>query len=265
MRRRKPKGILISAAVGVLIAGAFALAGCGGGQQGADTSDATSAAPVESSAPAEASASVEPSSAQAETSAAPAITAVDYMVLVNKQHALPAGWEEMLQSHIVTMQNSEGGDVVVEQKAYDAYLALKADLEQEGVYIDLDSAYRTAADQQRIIDDFNEQYGEEYTRTHVALPGCSEHESGLALDLYLIIDGKEVDENEDMERYPEIWEKIHAKLAEHGFILRYLPGKEDITGYSPEVWHIRYIDDPVIAKEIMDSGITFEEYMGVAD
>ena len=129
MRRRKPKGILISAAVGVLIAGAFALAGCGGGQQGADTSDATSAAPVESSAPAEASASVEPSSAQAETSAAPAITAVDYMVLVNKQHALPAGWEEMLQSHIVTMQNSEGGDVVVEQKAYDAYLALKADLE----------------------------------------------------------------------------------------------------------------------------------------
>ena len=99
----------------------------------------------------------------------------------------------------------------------------------------------------------------------MALPGCSEHESGLALDLYLIIDGKEVDENEDMERYPEIWEKIHAKLAEHGFILRYLPCKEDITGYSPEVWHIRYIDDPVIAKEIMDSGITFEEYMGVAD
>ena len=102
-------------------------------------------------------------------------------------------------------------------------------------------------------------------KQYVAVPGFSEHHTGLALDLYLIIDGKDVVLNEDMVQYPEIWEKIHAKLADHGFILRYLEGKEDITGYSYEPWHIRYIDDPAVAKEIMDEGITLEEYLGVAE
>lgn len=63
-------------------------------------------------------------------------------------------------------------------------------------------------------------------------------------------------------QYPEIWAKIHAKLADHGFILRYLDGKEAITGYSYEPWHIRYVNDVTIAKEIMDKGITLEEYLG---
>ena len=62
--------------------------------------------------------------------------------------------------------------------------------------------------------------------------------------------------NEDMVNYPEIWEKIHAKLADHGFILRYLEGKEKITGYNYEPWHIRYVDDAGIAKEITDKGLS---------
>ena len=81
-------------------------------------------------------------------------------------------------------------------------------------------------------------------------------------DLYLNIDGEDVYLNEDMVQYPELWAKIHAKLADHGFILRYLDGKEDITGYSYEPWHIRYVNDVSIAKEIMDKGITLEEYLG---
>ena len=102
-------------------------------------------------------------------------------------------------------------------------------------------------------------------KQYVAVPGYSEHHTGLALDLYLNIDGKDVVENEDLVKYPEVWEEIHAKLAEHGFILRYLEGKEDITGYSYEPWHIRYLDDPAIAAEITDKGETLEEYLGVAD
>ena len=158
------------------------------------------------------------------------------------------------------MTNSIGDDVEVEKKAYDAYLQLKAELEKEGVYVDLDSAYRSVADQQRIMDEFTERYGADYAKKTVATPGYSEHHTGLALDLYLIIDGQDVVENEDMVEYPEIWEKIHAKLAEHGFILRYLDGDEHITGYAYEPWHIRYLDDAAIAKEITDKGITFEEY-----
>ena len=180
------------------------------------------------------------------------------MVLVNKLHSLPDWWESVLET--VHMTNSIGDDVEVEAKAYDAYLELKADLEKEGVYVDLDSARRSVADQQRIMDEFTKKYGAGYAKKTVAQPGYSEHQTGLALDLYLIVDDKDVVENEDMVEYPEIWQKIHAKLADHGFILRYLEGDEHLTGYAYEPWHIRYLNDVDAAKQIASKGITFEEY-----
>ncbi|MBR2836473.1 MAG: M15 family metallopeptidase [Coriobacteriales bacterium] len=196
-------------------------------------------------------------------SLSPEQSSIDYMVLVNKQHKLPDDWEDKVE--IVSFTNSEDWDVDVEVKAYEAYLKLKEDLEADGVYIDLDSAYRSVAKQQRVWDDFTVKYGEEYVKQYVAVPGFSEHHTGLALDLFLIIDGNGVYENEDMVTYPEIWEKIHAKIADYGFILRYLPRKKIETGYSCEPWHIRYLDNPAVAREIMDAGITFEKYLGELD
>lgn len=187
------------------------------------------------------------------------ICPIDYLVLVNKKNPLPETWEDDVE--IVHMTNSLGDDVEVEKKAYDAYLKLKDALAEEGVFIDLDSAYRSVAAQQQIAESFTERYGEEYVKQYVAVPGFSEHHTGLALDLYLNIDGVDVYMNEDMVQYPEIWAKIHAKLPEFGFILRYLEGKEDITGYSYEPWHIRYIDNVELAKEITENGLTFEEYL----
>lgn len=185
---------------------------------------------------------------------------IDYMALVNKTHPLPDDWEEKLET--VHMTNSVGDDVEVEKKAYDAYLELKAALEAEDIHVDLDSARRSVADQQRIMDEFTEEYGADYAAKTVAKPGYSEHHTGLALDLYLIIDGKDVVENEDMIVYTDIWAKIHSKLADYGFILRYLDGEEHITGYGYEPWHIRYIDNVDTAKEITSKGVTFEEYLG---
>ena len=188
---------------------------------------------------------------------------IDYMALVNKLNPLPDGWEDSIET--VTFKNSVGDDVEVEKKAYDAYLDLKADLEEEGIYVDLDSARRSVAEQQDIMDRFIEEYGEDYAKKTVATPGYSEHHTGLALDLYLIVDGEDIVKNEDMIQYPEIWAKIHEKLADHGFILRYLEGKEHITGYGYEPWHIRYIDDVDKAKEIMADGVTLEGYLGAVN
>ena len=185
---------------------------------------------------------------------------LDYLVLVNKENKLPDNWEEMIKT--VSIKNSLGDDVEVEEKAYDAYLELKDDLEKENVYVDLDSSRRSVAEQQKIWDDFTVKYGEDYTKRYVAVPGYSEHHTGLDLDLYLNIDGVDVYENEDMVEYPEIWAKIHEKLAEHGFILRYLEGKESITGYGYEPWHIRYVGSADTAREITEKGITLEEYLG---
>ena len=189
-------------------------------------------------------------------------TGINYKVLVNKLHKLPSNWEEELDTFSFT--NTVGDKVVVEKKAYKAYMALKKELKKEKVFVDLDSAYRSVKEQKRIMNDFIKEYGEDYAKKTVAQPGYSEHHTGLALDLYLIIDGKDVTENEDMVQYPGIWKQIHEKLAKHGFILRYLKDKEQITGYGYEPWHIRYIDDPLSAKEIMDRKETFENYLGAA-
>ena len=147
-------------------------------------------------------------STSATVAAAEQAEAINYLALVNKLNPLPEGWEDALET--VHMTNSIGDDVEVEKKAYDAYLLLKEDLEKEGIYVDLDSARRSVAEQQRIMDDFTEKYGADYALKTVAQPGYSEHHTGLALDLYLIIDGKDVVENEDMIQYPEIWETIHS-------------------------------------------------------
>lgn len=225
------------AAAAFLLAGSLVLVGCGASapQPTQDTSQAT------------------------EQTADQKATSIDYMALVNKLNPLPDGWEDALET--VKMTNSLGSEVEVEKKAYDAYLALKADLEKEDVHVDLDSARRSVAEQQKIMDDFTKEYGADYAKKTVATPGYSEHHTGLALDLYLNIDGKDVYLNEEMVQHPEVWTKIHAKLAEHGFILRYLDGDEHITGYGYEPWHIRYLDDVDIAKEITEKGITFEEYV----
>jgi len=189
----------------------------------------------------------------------PVVKKIDYLVLVNKTHQLPAYWEDALKTVFTT--NTVGDDVEVEYKTYAAYLKLKDAMAKEGVYIELDSGRRSVAEQQDIWDRYMIKYGEEYTVNTVAVPGYSEHHTGLAVDLYFIMDGKIVYYNEDLMKYPEVWAKIHAKLADYGFILRYLEGKEDITGYSYEPWHIRYIDNVAIAKDITARGITLEEYL----
>ena len=195
-------------------------------------------------------------------------SSIDYLALVNKLNALPAGWEDALRT--VTVTNSVGDEVEVEEKAYAAYALMKADLEEnDGIYTELDSARRSIAAQQDIMDRFIVKYGADYAAKTVATPGYSEHHTGLALDLYFRIkneDGSFTDVyyNEDMEKeeYTGIWNRIHEKLADYGFILRYLQGEEHITGYRYEPWHIRYLDSVDIAREIMSRpGMTLEEYL----
>ena len=192
----------------------------------------------------------------------------DYLVLVNRLHPLPEGWEENLDTVMTT--NSLGDDVEAERNTYNAYLRLKEDLEKNcGIYLELDNGYGGVATQQEIMDDFTKRYGADYAAKTVAPPGCSEHHTGLALDLYFRIkaeDGSYTDVyyNEDMtkDEYLELWETVHAKLADYGFILRLPEGREHITGYGYEPWHIRYVNDVDLAKEITAEDITLEEYLG---
>ena len=230
-------------------------------------SAAMAESPVERRETAPGEAAALPEDAQAASQA----NGIDYLALVNKLNPLPDGWEDALETVHVT--NSVGDDVEVEKQAYGAYSALKADLEQnDGIYLELDSARRSVAAQQDIMDRFTEKYGADYAAKTVATPGYSEHHTGLALDLYFRIPGDDgeftdVYYNEDMMKpeYEGVWSAIHAKLADYGFILRYLKGKEYITGYGYEPWHIRYVGDARIAREIMARpGMTLEVWLGAA-
>lgn len=183
-----------------------------------------------------------------------------YMALVNKTNKLPVNWTENIE--LETAKNSMGEEYQVEKKTLAHFNALREELLKEGIDIELDSTYRTVEEQQDLWERFEKEYGIDYVKKYVAVPGYSEHHTGLVIDICLKKDGKVIDENDDMIAEKEIFAKIHSRLAKHGFILRYLDGKEHITGYNYEPWHLRYIDNVKVAKEIMDKGITLEEYLG---
>lgn len=182
----------------------------------------------------------------------------DYLILVNKQNPLPDDWSERIDT--VHCTNSLGMDLEAEITAYEAYLKLKEDLENDDIIVDLDSALRTKEMQEQIAADFTKEYGEEYTAKIVAVPGYSEHHTGLALDLYLNVNGEDIYFNFEMMEYAPLWEKIHQRITDYGFILRYPREREHITGYVYEPWHIRYVGCEA-AREIHDQKLTLEEYL----
>lgn len=184
-----------------------------------------------------------------------------YLVLVNKSHILPADWEKRV--NLITVKNSLGEELMIEHDTYQQYELLREELLKESIQIELDSVYRSIEDQQNTWDWFLSEYGEQYTRDHISPPGFSEHHTGLAIDVFVMKDGKQIRENEEMVADTEDFAKIHEMLPKYGFILRYLPGKKDITGYDYEPWHFRYIGYKNIAKEITEKGLTLEEYLGV--
>ena len=190
----------------------------------------------------------------------------DYLVLVNKYSKLPDDWEKNV--NLVSTKNGFDQDIKLEKETFEKYKELKKALEKDGVSIELDSVYRSVKEQQKIWDDWSKdpEKGPEYVKKYVAVPGYSEHHTGLAVDIVIRKDGKIIEENDDMIAEREIFAKVHKKLADYGFILRYLEGKDDITGYAYEPWHLRYIGSKKIAKEIMNNNLTFEEYLeGVKD
>ena len=190
---------------------------------------------------------------------------IDYLVLVNKYSQLPDDWEKNIE--LVDAKNAWDEDIQIEKEAYEQYKKLvkevNKDLEKYNTTIELDSTYRSVKAQQELWDEWSEdpEKGIEYVRKFVAVPGYSEHHTGLAIDICLKKDGELVYDNDEMIAEREIFSKIHKKLSKYGFILRYLEGRDDVTGYAYEPWHLRYVGSSEVAKEIMDKEITFEEYL----
>ena len=172
-----------------------------------------------------------------------------YLLLVNSTHPLPDDWEAPA---LIEMPGGE----TVDARIYEPLSQMLADAADEGLEPFVASGFRTRTEQQGFMDEkINEYrsqgYGESEARAlaedWVALPGTSEHELGLAVD----INGASYD--------LYIW--LQQNSWRYGFIQRYPEDKTDITGISHEPWHYRYVGKEA-AKEIYESGLCLEEYLG---
>lgn len=163
-------------------------------------------------------------------------TYVQGVLIANKSYSLPADYAPGLDSTTESQFN-----------------ALSVAAAQEGLNIYLSSGYRSYDYQKKIYNNYSSLYGADTADTFSARPGHSEHQTGLAIDVNSIDDS--------FAGTPEaVWLENHAH--EYGFIIRYPKGKESITGYKYEPWHIRYLGKDT-ATAVYNSGLTLEEYLGV--
>ena len=136
-----------------------------------------------------------------------------------------------------------------------ALLKLIDDMQTAGYAISSQySGFRSYDTQADLYQNYVNRDGKEAADRYSARPGYSEHQSGLAFDL-IDTNGNLVEETDASQ-----WLLRHAHR--YGFIVRYLEGKENSTGYMPESWHLRYIGQE--AKEIAESGKSLEEYFGIS-
>lgn len=181
-----------------------------------------------------------------------------YQALVNKKHKIK---EEMFQDCVlITTKNVDDEDVEIEQKTYDAYCKLKKVLdEKENIKIGILSGYRSIEEQQKVYDEIERKYGTSYAEAIVAPVGKSEHHTGLCIDLSIEKDGAFLIDNNELMKEKETYKKIVPYLSQFGFILRYPEGKEEITKYPYEPWHIRYLGES-LAQKLYQEEKTLEEY-----
>lgn len=176
------------------------------------------------------------------------------LVLLNKNYYLPAdfvpeGLREVNVDKNKYMELPDRIALIVEQ--------MFADAEADGIHIVLASAYRSYDYQEGIFSRRVARNGFAEAETVVAIPGESEHQTGLAIDITSQAMGFGLGQN--FEDDPA-FEWMMDNCYKYGFILRYLKGREDDTGYVYEPWHYRYIGDPTIAEEIMKNEMILEEY-----
>lgn len=182
------------------------------------------------------------------------------LVFANKKHKLPEGY---IPSDLVSLNVTTAyGDVQMKQEVADAIYNMFTAAKAEGVYPVVTTAYRSEDFQSQLYYGYVERDGQEMADTYSSRPGYSDHQTGLAAD----ISCAEIDyELSDIfENTAEgIW--LHDHAHEYGFVMRYPNGKEEITGYTYEPWHFRYVGlDEATAIYNTDPNESMEEYYGIA-
>ena len=175
------------------------------------------------------------------------------LILVNPSHAM----NDHVQKDQLISVGSDTSPILLKREA--ANMVAKAmgisDCKNGIVPV---SGYRELQEQKRIYADSLREQGEDFTRKYVAIPGCSEHQTGLAIDL--------AEKKETIDflcpdfPYTGLCGRFRDVSVQYGLIERYPAGKEHITQISHEPWHFRYVGCPH-SELITENAFTLEEYI----
>ncbi len=182
-------------------------------------------------------------------------TTKDTTMLVNKYYLLD---EDYAPDDLIDVPQTyswgELGSQRVREVTYYAFLDMWNAAMEEGYYLMINSSYRSYSEQEDIYSSYRSSRGEAYADSIAARPGASEHQTGLAIDIFSKDNtNRETFANSDEAKW------LAQNSYKYGFILRFPEDKVDITGYNYESWHFRYVGVE-IATYIYENDITFEEY-----
>ncbi|WP_418490489.1 M15 family metallopeptidase [Frisingicoccus sp.] len=175
------------------------------------------------------------------------------LLLVNQWNSLPDGYAPELTE----LWNGES----VDSRIYPDLQEMFDDARAVGLNPYVNSGYRTAQVQQSLMDEeindymvqgYSEAEARRLAEQWVAVPGTSEHQLGLAVDISM--------EDTATQTTSDMWQWLMKNSYKYGFILRYPEDKTNITGISYEPWHYRYVGREA-AEEIYRSGLCLEEYL----
>lgn len=182
------------------------------------------------------------------------------LICANKTHPLPEGYEPSDLVYVNVAQKYGTGRL--REEAATAMTEMFSAAKQEGVTLMLGTAYRDENLQTELYNGYVAQSGQEYADTISSRPGYSEHQTGLCADI-----GGEDDETYLEQEFinTPAGQWLYNNAWKYGYILRYPEGKQDITGYTFEPWHYRYVGKDTAAA-IHDAGenMTFEEFFGLS-
>ncbi len=176
------------------------------------------------------------------------------LILVNKTHPIPDGY---VIPELTQLANGNSIDSRVYPHLQEMFDAMRA----QGIYPTINSSYRTYEIQQQLMDEKIQEYENsgyqheeavQLAEEWVAIPGTSEHQLGLGLD---------ISGDESAGTDPgSVWYWLELYAADYGFIKRYPEDKTEITGIINEPWHYRYVG--VHAAKIMkEENLCLEEYL----
>lgn len=183
--------------------------------------------------------------------------------IVNKHRPLnPASYapDDLVAPNVELRLNPKEQEMLLRKEAATAVEKLFAEAKNARLNLMVASAYRPFTLQKNLYDRYVAQQGETAADTQSARPGYSEHQTGLAVDIEPTTQNCEVELC--FADTPEgKW--VAENAYKHGFVLRYQEGKDEITGYMYEPWHLRYVGKPLAEELHKQSNPTLEQFFNL--